>query len=212
MPYHEVKQGESLALIADVHGFFWDTLWNHPNNAALRQLRENPNVLMARDRVFIPEPKPKEETGETGKVHTFRLKGVPVRLNFRLLDEEDQPRAGLRYTLSVDGKQAAAGVTPDDGLISALIAPRAKTAELVVHAPGGDEVYPFDVGHLNPIEYASGVQARLKNLGLYEGDLTGKIDEATQEALRMFQELEGLPVTGQADEATKQALMQRHEI
>lgn len=212
MPYHDVKQGESMASIADHYGFFWDTLWNHPNNAALRQLRENPNVLMARDRVFIPEPRPKEESGETGKVHTFRLKGVPVRLNFRLLDEEDQPRAGLRYELSVDGKQVAAGVTPDDGQISALIPPKAKTAKLIVHAAGGDETHTFDIGHLNPIEYASGVQARLKNLGLYEGNLTGQLDAATQEAIRMFQELEGLPVTGQPDDATKQALLQRHDV
>jgi hypothetical protein len=212
VPYHEVKQGDSLASIADQYGFFWDTLWNHPNNERLRELRQDPNVIMARDRVFIPEKTPKEEPGETGKVHTFQLKGVPVRLNFRLLDEDDQPRAGLRYELSVDGKQVAAGVVPDDGLISAIIPPKAKTAELVVHDPDGDETHTFDVGHLNPVEYASGVQARLKNLGLYQGDLTGQTDEATESAIRMFQQLQGLPVTGEPDDATKQALLQQHQI
>jgi N-acetylmuramoyl-L-alanine amidase len=212
VPYHEIKQGESLSSVADLYGFFWDTLWNHPNNARLRESRQDPNVLMARDRVFIPEKTPKEEAGETGKVHTFQLKGVPVRLNFRLLDEDDQPRTGLRYELSVDGKQVAAGVTPDDGLISALISPKATTAKLVVHAEGGDETHSFDVGHLNPIEYTSGVQARLKNLGFYAGDLTGQIDQATQEAIRMFQQLQGLPVTGQPDDATKQALRAQHDI
>jgi N-acetylmuramoyl-L-alanine amidase len=212
VPYHEVKQGESLASVADLYGFFWDTLWNHPNNARLRESRQNPNVLMARDRVFIPEKTPKEEAGDTGKVHTFQLKGVPVRLNFRLLDEEDQPRAGLRYTLSLDGRQVAAGVTPDDGLISALISPKAKTAELVLRAPDGDETHTFDVGHLKPVEYTSGVQARLKNLGLYQGDPTGQIDQATERAIRMFQQLEGLQVTGQPDEGTKQALRQRHQV
>jgi N-acetylmuramoyl-L-alanine amidase len=212
VPYHEVKQGESLVSIADQYGFFWDTLWNHPNNERLRDSRQDPNVLMTRDRVFIPEKTPKEEAGETGKVHTFRLKGVPVRLNFRLLDEDDQPRAGLQYTLKVDGKQVAAGATPDDAQISALIPPKAKAAELVVHTPEGDETHTFDVGHLNPIEYNSGVQARLKNLGYYKGDPTGQIDQATEKAIRMFQQLEGLAVTGQPDQATKQALLQRHQI
>jgi len=211
MPYHEVKQGESLASIADQYGFFWETLWNDPNNAALRDSRKNPNVLMARDRVFIPEKRQKEESGETGKVHTFRLKGVPIRLNFRLLDQAHQPRTGLRYTLSVDGKAAGAGVTLEDGLVSAIISPKAKTAKLVVHAPGGDETHTFDIGHLNPIEYTNGVQARLKNLGFYTGSLTNQVDEATQEAIRRFQQREGLPVTGQPDAATRQALLQRHQ-
>jgi N-acetylmuramoyl-L-alanine amidase len=172
MPPHQVKEGESLASIADQYGFFWDTLWNHPENAALKDSRKDPNVLMARDRVFIPARRQKEESGGTGKIHTFRLKGVPVRLNFRLLDEQQQPRAGLPYTLSVDGAKAASSTTQTDGLISALISPKAKAAKLVVHAPGGDEVYTFDIGHLNPVEYTSGVQARLRNLGHYSGDIT----------------------------------------
>lgn len=170
-----------------------------------------PNVLMPRDRIFIPEITPKEETGQTGAVHTFRLKGVPVRLNFRLVDADHQPRAGLRYTLSVDGKAAAAGLTPEDGLISALIAPKAKTARLVVNTQDGDEEYTFDIGHLNPVEHPSGVQARLKNLGHYAGELTGQMDDATRNALRKFQQRAGLPVTGDANDATRQALLSRHE-
>lgn len=212
MPYHDVKQGDSLSSIADQYGFFWETLWNHPNNAALRETRKSPNVLMARDRIFIPEKTAKEEAGSTGRTHTFRLKGIPVRLNYRLLDEEDQPRAGVRYTLSVDGKQVAAGITPADGLITAIISPRAKTAEVVVHAPEGEEIYQFDIGHLNPSEFTSGIQARLKNLGYYAGEITGQMDEETGNALSHFQADAGLPVTGELDEATKQALAGRHEV
>jgi hypothetical protein len=212
MPYHDVKQGDSLSSIADQYGFFWETLWNHPNNAALREIRKSPNVLMARDRIFIPEKTAKEESGSTGQIHTFRLKGIPVRLNFRLLDEEDQPRSGLRYTLSVDGKQAAAGVTPGDGLIFAVISPRAKTAQVVVHAAGGEEIYDFDIGHLNPPEFTSGIQARLKNLGYYLGEITGQMDEETGDALSQFQKDAGLPVTGEIDDTTRQALSDRHQV
>jgi N-acetylmuramoyl-L-alanine amidase len=210
VPYHEVKQGDTLSSIADQYGFFWDTVWNHPNNAALREIRKSPNVLMARDRVFIPEKSPREEPGETGTVHTFRLKGIPVRLNFRLLDEQGQPRAGLPYTLSVDGKRVAGGVTPSDGLITAVIWPRAKKAEVTVQTADGQEVHRFDIGHLNPSEYTSGLQARLKNLGYYQGEPSGELDEATQEALSQFQEDAGLEVTGQPDEDTRRALVAEH--
>jgi hypothetical protein len=41
-------------------------------------------VPMAGDHIFVPEVRPKEEASEITKVHTFRLKGVPARLNFRL--------------------------------------------------------------------------------------------------------------------------------
>ncbi|MGA2329850.1 MAG: peptidoglycan-binding protein [Bryobacteraceae bacterium] len=211
MPYHDVKQGETLASIADLYGFFWETLWNDPLNAVLRDTRKDPNVLMARDRVFVPEKRSKQESGATGQVHTFQLQGVPVRLNFRLLDEAQQPRSGQRFRLWVDGKQVASATTPDDGLISAVISPRAKSAKLVVSGPDGDETYEFSIGHLNPVSYTSGVQARLKNLGYYPAEISGNLDDATRQALRRFQVSEGLEETGEPDSATLGRLLEQHE-
>lgn len=207
MPIHLVKQGDCISSIADRYGFFWETLWNHERNAELRQQRRDPNVLMAGDRVFVPEKRPKEESGATTQVHRFRLKGVPAKLNLRIQDELGEPRAGLKYTLTVDGKKTQ-GVVPDDGLISEVIQPQAKQANITLET---GEQWVLNLGYINPVDYTSGVQARLKNLGYYRGDLTGQLDEDTRKALRRFQRERGLAETGEADEASRAALEAAHE-
>ena len=50
--HHTVQQGESVESIAHAAGHFWDTVWQHPDNAALRQLRRSPHVLLPGDVVF----------------------------------------------------------------------------------------------------------------------------------------------------------------
>lgn len=206
MAIHTVKPGDSMSSIADQYGFFWQTLWNHEKNSALVPLRQNPNILMPKDQVFIPDKRQKEESGPTGKTHTFRLKGVPARLNLRLLDVYGQPRSGVRYTLTVDGK-AVTATTGGDGLISQVIAPRAQQATLLLES---GEAYQFDLGFLNPADSPSGIQGRLKNLGYYQQEMSGQLDGATQQALRRFQSDANLPVTGDADQATQDALVSRH--
>lgn len=207
MPVHVVKQGDCMSSIAEQYGFFWETLWNHERNAQLQERRKNPNVLMAGDQVFVPEIRPKEESGETTRVHTFQLKGVPARLNFRLKDALGDPRAGLHYTLTVDGKRFT-GTTAEDGLISQVIPPRAKKAQLKLDV--GEE-YHFDLGYMNPLDYTSGVQARLKNLGYFRGDIGGSMNDETHEAIRRFQGDHSLEVTGEPDAATRDALNAAHE-
>lgn len=51
-------------------------------------------------------------------------------------------------------------------------------------------------------ESAASIQQDLKTLGHYSGEITSKIDDATIEALKLFQEKEGLEVTGSADKET----------
>jgi N-acetylmuramoyl-L-alanine amidase len=207
MPVHIVKQGDSLTSISDQHGFFWQTIWNHARNAELRRLRRNPNILMAGDRVFIPDKRAKEESAATGRVHSFRAKTVPARLILRLLDGRQRPRTGIRYTLDVDG-QTFSGATNEDGVLSHVIPPGAATAHLRLQT--GEE-WDLSIGHMNPIDYASGIQARLKNLGYYDGDASGTLDDATRDAIRAFQRAQGLAVTGEADDATREALVAAHQ-
>ncbi len=52
------------------------------------------------------------------------------------------------------------------------------------------------------------VQQALKQSGFYEGDLHGRYDSATQEALEYFQEAKGLTVTGLPDQRTLLLLFQ----
>ncbi len=51
-------------------------------------------------------------------------------------------------------------------------------------------------------ETAATLQKNLKALGLYNGDITSKIDDLTIEALKAFQEKENLGVTGTLDKET----------
>jgi hypothetical protein len=50
------------------------------------------------------------------------------------------------------------------------------------------------------------VQARLRQVGWYDGDVTGSFDDKTRKAVRKFQKREGLPVTGAVDRATLRTL------
>jgi N-acetylmuramoyl-L-alanine amidase len=210
MPIHTVTQGDCINSIAAQWGLFWETIWNDPKNAELAALRQNPNALLPGDKVFVPDKRKKEEGCETTRRHVFRIRGVPVRLNLQILDTGQKPRAGLRYTLVIDGRQVD-GVIPEDGRISEIIAPNAKKAKLTLRpADGPVEEYDMNIGHMNPVTDLTGVQGRLKNLGYYRGQMHGSLDEETAEALREFQASRGLEVTGAPDEATQGALSGLH--
>lgn len=81
---HTVAPGECISSIAFQHGFFWETLWEHGDNAELKEKRKDPNVLHPGDVVMIPDLTLKEESCATEQVHEFRLKGVPARLNIQV--------------------------------------------------------------------------------------------------------------------------------
>src|SRR3990170_3615968 len=104
MPHsHTAARGESVESIAYAHGLFWETVWDDPGNAALREARAEPNVLAAGDVLVVPDLRPKEEQAATGRRHVFRRRGVPSVLRVRLL-EGSTPRAGLAYTVEAGGK------------------------------------------------------------------------------------------------------------
>ncbi|MGO9095609.1 MAG: peptidoglycan-binding protein [Bryobacteraceae bacterium] len=210
MPSYTVKQGDCISSIAHETGFFWDTLWNHPGNARLKQLRRNPNALLPGDVVLIPDKRPKEESCDATRLHRFRIKGVPVRFNLQLLDVAGDPRSDVPYTLEVDGSSRR-GRTDSDGRISEIVPPPARRAKLTLGRPGRPkaEVYEFQLGHMNPIDDIAGLQARLQNLG-YLKKVTGEMDAATQGGLWKFQRACGLPETGEPDAATHSALAGKH--
>ena len=72
-------------------------------------------------------------------------------------------------------------------------------------------VFKLELGHLDPVAEATGVQARLNNLGFFCGKVDGIIGPMTQEAFKAFQEKNGLSETGTADQATRNKLAQLHD-
>ena len=88
---YRVGANECLSSIAERFGFFWKTLWFHPQNGDLRSLRKDPNVLMEGDRLFIPKKQEKLESRATDATHSFSRLGVPAKLRLRLM-KDNEPR------------------------------------------------------------------------------------------------------------------------
>lgn len=127
--HHTVQQGESVESIAFTAGHFWETVWKHPDNAALRELRRSPHVLLPGDVVFVPPLEQKEIERPTGQQHPFHRKGVPSRLKVRFL-VDDKPRASAAYAFFIDGKREKDGQTDGDGLLDEPVSPLARRAEV----------------------------------------------------------------------------------
>jgi len=206
MAKHKVKQGECISSVADKYGLFWETLWNHAQNAELKQQRKDPNILQPSDEIFIPEKEVKEEDCATEQKHRFLKKGIPTMLCLRLLDN-DEPRADESYTLEVDG-ELFLGTTDAEGRVKHSIAPSAKQAKLIVGE--NKDQYTLDLGCMDPITETVGVQARLNNLGLNCGEVDGVIGPETKSAIRQFQRKYGLKESGEADSVTRDKLVEMH--
>jgi hypothetical protein len=203
MPVHNVEQGDCLLSIAEEHGFFWETLWDHPKNAELKKKRKDPAILFPGDEVFVPDKRLKELNEPTNQVHKYRLKNVPAKFHVRLLDDDGKPRANLEYVLEIEGKEFK-GKTDSEGAIKISVPPGAKTGRLVLVSE--DEEYELALGSLDPIEEITGVQARLRGLGYYDETVDGELTPETEEAVREFQEDYKLEITGKIDDSLRNKL------
>jgi hypothetical protein len=203
---HVVREGESVDSIAFDRGFFPETIWALSENAELRKSRPNRNELLPGDRVKVPALEPKIEPVSTGKVHSFRRRGVPSVLRVQLL-REGQPRAGVKYTLVIDGARFE-GAADADGVIRHWVPPNAREGTLAIE--GDPQTYAFKLGVLDPITEVRGVQKRLMNLGYDCGPLDGTLSRQTKAALRRFQRRYDLPETEAIDEATIAKLEEVH--
>ncbi|MFC2172651.1 peptidoglycan-binding protein [Acidobacteriota bacterium] len=206
---YTVKQGDCIESIAHKSGHFWETLWQHGDNAALKQKRQNPNVLLPGDIVYIPEKHPKKKSCATDRRHRFKRKGVPSKLRLVFKDEEDKPRAGLAYTLEIDG-ESFSGRTDAQGRLEHPIPPNARRGKLVLGTAENREEHELQLGHIDPVSEISGVQARLNNLGFDAGAINGKFGPQTKKALKEFRAQFKLTATGESDEATQEKLKEQH--
>ena len=231
---HRVVQGESVESIAHLAGHLWQTVWEAAENAELRELRKSPHVVFPGDVVFVPDPEPRSESLATGRKHVMRRHGLPSELTLRfLLDGE--PRANAAYTFVVDDEERS-GSTDGDGWLREKVHPLARRAEVRftlepeddpdrVEEPADDdahhegplppepepetpieEVFQFDLRHMDPSSEVSGAQGRLALLGYGVSGIDGQLDDSTREALRAFQADFELDVTGELDDPTQSKL------
>lgn len=201
---YEVKQGDCISSIAFEHGFFADTIWNHPNNAELKKKRKDLNILMPGDIVFIPDKRIKELSEPTNQVHKFKCKNTPEKFKLQLLIN-GEPRADETYELEIDDLKFS-GKTDSQGRLEQSTPPDAKNGKLIL--ANGTEVYELQFGKLNPSDEISGVQGRLRNLGLYFGPIDGIMSDELEEAIQEFQFTKNIEPDGKLTPATTAALKQ----
>ena len=179
MPMYTVKPGDYLVKIARDHGIAnWRTIWDHPNNAELRQQRKSPDILLAGDAVYAPLVAVKQVGLATGQQHNLKVTAPRPRLRVRVLDVDGKPVAEQACFLLVDTPLPMK--TDADGRIDAPLAPdHPVEGELVF--PDLELRYHLMIGGLDPEDTPSGEKHRLNNLGYYagvhDGDEPGDADD-----------------------------------
>lgn len=201
---YQVKQGDCISSIAFENGFFPDTIWNHPNNARLKENRKDPNVLMPGDVVFVPDKRFKEVSEPTNQVHKFIYKTTPANLYLHLLND-GEPIANEPFVLEIDGK-ITEGTTDGEGKLRTSILPNAKKGVLMVGEVGDQIKYDLNLGTLEPIDQVSGVKKRLHNLGYKVGSLNEQITEELENAIFEFEFDHQLTQTGKITETNRAKL------
>ncbi len=206
-----VQDNDCLSSIAHRRGFSWQTLWDAPDNADLKNLRKDPNVLCAGDVVVIPDKVLKKVDAAVENRHRFKRKGIPAKLHLRFLDAAGKPRKNLPYKLKVDGVLSS-GETSGEGRVDVSIPPDAQCAQFTLTDSAGKvlDLYEFTLGQLNPVTTVSGLQQRLVNLGFNCRPVDGTFSPATRAAMNCFQRSMKLAETAAPDDATRQKLLERH--
>lgn len=203
---HKVTEGECLSNIAHARGFSVDALWKHSCNSELREKRTNPHVLHPGDVVKIPPRRTKRVQAGTGRVHRYRVMGIPERIHLIFEDAQGQPRKGVPYSLTV-GEQVHEGTTNDDGAIRHFIPVEVTMATVVLDGVR----HALQLGSLAPVTEPEGLKARLCALGYLPAsalDPDAIVNYGL--ALARFQEEEELEATGEFDAATAAALITRY--
>ena len=208
MPMYTVQEGDHLSAIAEKFGFRdFKTIWDDPQNADLKQSRTDAHILNPGDQLFIPDKQQKKAPASTGKATYFQVPAQSLELRLVLKDFDEQPAPGLACELEVEGAVQKL-VSDDSGMIKAKIPRKAQTGTLRI--PDLDLEMPLKIGHLDPPDQDHGWQARLINLGFYDGAVGSTDQERLGYAIEEFQCDHGLPVTGQLDDGTRAALLAAH--
>lgn len=198
-----VQQGEWMSKIAAKFGFTdFHEIYDHDQNARLRELRPNPNVLRPGDRVWIPteyvavlDPPRGGDTEVTLKVEPAPME----RVRMTMRDASGQPMANEAYTLRI-GAFEKQGTTDGDGKLDEEVDPtllQLSDGQIEIQ----DRAMQVRLGHLDPVKSITGIQQRLSNLGFLLGGITGEIDEPTARAIKKFQKAQDIPADGVASQS-----------
>jgi phage baseplate assembly protein gpV len=206
MKPYVIRQGDYLKKLAHTLGFDADAVWNHAKNADMAKQRQ-PNLLHPGDILYVPDPTLKWETLSKGTTNSYVVTVPKTTLTLSFKDAKG-PMANAAYVVEGLGEKLE-GTTDGNGV--ATLAVPVHIVECRVTFPDLDETFPVRVGHMDPIDEASGVRKRLLHLGYYPIWIdSNDTDALDKQGLCAFQDAKGLPATGILDDATKAALSKEH--
>jgi hypothetical protein len=207
MPFHDVKQGETLLGLAVANGLeSWEDILGRSENADLKKKRTDPGILKAGDRVFIPNREMCHSASAVDAKHTFKIGRPKAWLRLAVKDAAGVALAGKKYEIAAGGTTSA-GELPADGVIELAVPIDTTEGKLTVWLDTeASQVWDLKIGYMDPIDEVSGVQARLNNLGFDCGEPDGVLDDDTKSAIRAFQVLFGLEPSGEVDDAFREKL------
>lgn len=208
---HVVRQGECVSSIAHQRGLDPKQVWDHADNAELRERRGDPSMLLPGDRLALPEPRERTSFSiSPGGTHTFKATIPSHEIKLELKDGSE-PRRNKRCTLVIDGVTSET-TTNAQGILEFRIHASTRYGTLTIHEEKHghtfDETFRLDFGGLDPATEVSGVQSRLRSLGFNVGPVDGELGPRTREALEHFQRKNDLSVTGEPDQATQDKLVE----
>jgi hypothetical protein len=184
-----VQQGDRLPTIALKQSFYrWQTVWDFAGNSALKDLPRDPHILLPGDQVSIPS-KLRRVAEVSGGIAEYVLQSTSEILRVRFTEADFGGERQARFVAKPDQGPETSGALAGDGTMQIDILPGVAKVNVDVFVDDNDQPqgrYELAVGHLDPVEEISGVQARLGNLGYYSGPITGTLDDATRRAISAF--------------------------
>lgn len=208
---HTVAQGETLTRIARQYKYSsWKKIYEHPDNAEFRTLRENPDIIFPGDKIIIPDIEPKKMSARAGKSYTFCIKKEKEMLLLNIGAGLETPLEGKRAVLKAGGQKVSA-LLDKDGLLEVELPDEYEpngSVELFLdeNSDQPSHIFELELGTLDPIEELSGIQARCNALGFDCGVVDGIMGSKTREGVEEFQEAYELEVDGEPGPKTQAKL------
>jgi hypothetical protein len=204
-----------LQKLAFTMGFDADQVWGDPSNADLKQQRQDGDILLPGDVLYVPDDPPKKLPFTKESENPYKAKLPTVTVKIVLTGPGGDPLANEPYVVKGTGAPEEEKTTGADGSVTFEAPIHLRQADLVLTKK--KKTYAVRIGDLDPAGEPSGARMRLEHLGYYaavaaRGDAAQASRDAAQlaSALRAFQSDQGLPATGAIDDATRAALVAAH--
>lgn len=207
---HTIVLGDTTSGLAIANGLLPTTVWDHPQNQKLKQTRADKNILHPGDQLYIPALRERDINRPVDQRHRFVRKGTPEMFRMRLLDYDNTPLANEPYQIKIDNQVFKTGTLDGEGWVKTYLPPGTRAAELGIGEEYSAIVLQLDLGYLNPLAEISGLQARLRNVGYFDGSEDGQDSPEFRDAVRRFRKDRGLAEGDQTDSEFREALKKAH--